>query len=88
MKFIKLRFFVFDNLTVAPAAERTLMAAFIDSNLSSQWDADEKCLVETELAITDASGKTYKVKTDALGLFKIPFFASHAPGVPTSCLLN
>ncbi len=60
------------NARAAPTAEPALMVAFIDSNLSGQWDVSEKRLVETELAIADDSGKTYQVKTDALGEFEKP----------------
>ena len=60
------------NFRAAPANESALMVAFVDSNLSGQLDAGEKRLVETKLAIADESGKTYKVKTNAVGEFEKP----------------
>lgn len=58
------------SLRVAPEGEGAEMAAFFDSNSSGLLDADERRLLNTELAITDAIGKTYKVKTNAQGLFQ------------------
>lgn len=58
------------NQTAVPGKPRMLV--YIDSNHSGQKDADEGLLVNTQLAIIDAKGRTHRVQTDSQGQYLIP----------------